>query len=420
MKRRDIIRRAGRSLRQAKIRTLLTALAISVGAFTITLSLAAGAGGQKYTQDLIANNGDMQSLMVFAGQDERQNSDAPTEYSTTQASRVFIKTSDVDNIKKIDGVGSVTPMYAVTATYIVGPSGTKFNTPVQVKADQTNVPLAAGSLEDNQPVSGSVIVSESFIEPLGFKSAQDAIGQKITLRIDKNSPDGQSESGKDVLLTIQAVDKKSDMLLNYNSGVQISVEDGKALYGYQNPQWSEQYYGVVVRVSEDAEVPEVQAAIKKLGYNVLSVHDVQQVLLTFVNVVMGGAAGFGVLAIIASIFGIINTQYISVLERTQQIGIMKALGMRRRDIAKLFRYEAAWVGFLGGIIGAGLALLTGSLLNPVITKQLNLEEGTRLLIFQPLPIIILVVSLVVIAVLAGYLPARKAARLDPIEALRTE
>ena len=64
----------------------------------------------------------------------------------------------------------------------------------------------------------------------------------------------------------------------------------------------------------------------------------------------------GILALIASVFGIINTQYISVLERTQQIGLMKALGMRGKHVAKLFRYEAASIGLLGGVIGAALAL----------------------------------------------------------------
>ena len=67
--------------------------------------------------------------------------------------------------------------------------------------------------------------------------------------------------------------------------------------------------------------------------------------------------GFGVLALIASVFGIINTQYISVLERTQQIGLMKALGTRGKDVGRLFRYEAASLGLFGGIIGAGLARL---------------------------------------------------------------
>ncbi|RKV92047.1 MAG: FtsX-like permease family protein, partial [Candidatus Saccharimonas sp.] len=147
--------------------------------------------------------------------------------------------------------------------------------------------------------------------------------------------------------------------------------------------------------------------------------DVRKTLLTMVNAAQAALAGFGGLALLASVFGIINTMYISVLERTSQIGLMKALGMRGRDIGKLFRYEAAWVGLLGGLIGVGLASLV-TLLNPVIASALKLGVGTNLLVINPLQIGLLVIGLVAMAVISGWLPSRKATKLDPIEALRTE
>ena len=99
---------------------------------------------------------------------------------------------------------------------------------------------------------------------------------------------------------------------------------------------------------------------------------------------------------------------------------MKALGMRKRDIGRLFRFEAAWIGFLGGVVGSALAVALGLSLNPWITRQLNLGEGNNILIFNPIQIAVLVGSLMFISILAGWLPSRKAAKLDPIEALRAE
>lgn len=160
--------------------------------------------------------------------------------------------------------------------------------------------------------------------------------------------------------------------------------------------------------------------IQTLGYQAQTAQDLLSVVFQFINVLQAILLGFGVLAVLTSVFGIINTQYISVLERTQQIGLMKALGMRRRDVGRLFKFEAAWIGFLGGAIGAGVAIIVGVAANPLIANALSLGKGTDLLIFEPMSVVAIIIGLTIVSVGSGILPARKAAKLDPIEALRTE
>src|SRR3954464_6991094 len=115
MKIRDTVRRAGRSLRQAKARTLLTSLAISVGAFTVTLALAAGAGGQAYTDSLIKNNGDARNLSVYTKNDD-EKSDQPQEHgaSSGAASQGLLDAKDIEKIKKINGVAEINPAYNIS------------------------------------------------------------------------------------------------------------------------------------------------------------------------------------------------------------------------------------------------------------------------------------------------------------------
>jgi putative ABC transport system permease protein len=111
--------------------------------------------------------------------------------------------------------------------------------------------------------------------------------------------------------------------------------------------------------------------------------------------------------------------YISVLQRTREIGLMKALGMHKKDVTRLFRIEAALLGFLGGVLGSAIAIIAGTALNPWISNKLSLGNA-HLLDFKAGQVAALIIGLMIIATLAGLLPARKAAKLDPIDALRTE
>ena len=453
MKTTDIIRRAGRSLRQAKARTLLTSLAIGVGAFTLTLSLAAGEGSRQYADKLISSNVDPQALFIvkdkafFEGNSgqaalKEYDPNAGTINGGTSVKR--LTQADIDTLKARDDLVAVRPIYQVNVKYLTiqgfdkkySASVDVYNPDVKSESVAGSLPQLGDDLDDDQAT-----VPESFATTLGVKP-HDLVGKTVTLTVSKTGALPSQEEiariiategaagiarlstgeTKDVALTIKAVTKQSSTSLTMASSLFVSGEQAKQLTDFttQGTDNYQKYIGVTAKAADGKNPEDVKASLEKAGYAARTAKDLQGLLFTIVNILQGIVAGFGILALIASVFGIINTQYISVLERTQQIGLMKALGMRRKDVARLFRYEAAWIGFLGGVLGAGTAIVAGTLLNPFITKQLSLGEGNYILVFQPIPIIALIIVLMIIAVLAGYFPARKAAKLDPIEALRTE
>lgn len=425
MRLRDTTRRAGRSLRNAKARTLLTSLAIGVGAFTITLSLAAGIGGKQYAQDIVSSNTNVRELYVQPKQEAQSDPSKPKEYSDTPSisygggfSLKLLEQSDINTIAKLDNVESVTPVYNVTAKYITRDGQKKYQTGVEAFLGTLKQEYAAGN-GDN--VTGqSVVIPDSYRQALGFSTSQDAIGKQVNVVIAGSIPGTEDRT---FLLTVVGVTKKSDLAaMTGQGGIQASRDTVKAMYQHnqKGTPVENAYVAATVLAKDEASVKGIKDAINGKGYEAQTAEDLMSFIFQFINVLQGILLGFGALAVLTSVFGIINTQYISVLERTQQIGLMKALGMRRRDVGRLFKLEAAWIGFLGGAIGSGFALLIGAAANPWIRETLTLGKDTNLLIFEPWVFAVVIIGLMIVSVGAGILPARKASKLDPIEALRTE
>lgn len=458
MKTTDIAKRAARSLRNAKTRTILTSLAIGVGAFTIAVSLAAGEGARQYADNLISSNVNPKALFIvadkslFEGGVQRAPISVYNPDARTTANGFSIEQltqSDIDTLSARDDIDTVVPTYNPTVEYMTfGDSETKFtanvvsyDSTIMTDASSGSLPSKGEQIADNETVVPGAFV-DILIENKVIAKAEDLIGKKVVLTATQATVTPSADeiaaafaSGgqqavqllvkpveRQFSYTVRAVSKKTSTAFTAMTDLQISPNAAREVSEFttEGTDKYQKYLGATAIVKGEADPQSVKEALAKDEYYAQTAKDLQGVIFTIVNTLQGIVLGFGVVALIASIFGIINTQYISVLERTREIGLMKALGMRGRAVSRLFQFEAAWIGFLGGVIGAAVAVIAGTLLNPWITDTLELGEGNYLLIFQPVAILIMIIALMLVAMLAGWFPARKAAKLDPIQALRTE
>jgi putative ABC transport system permease protein len=418
----DVLKRSGRNLKQAKVRTLLTASAIAVGGFTLTLTLAAATGAREYANRLVQANADPNAVIV--AKDESlfgTGSTKPQEYSDDLANLYGspmkqLNNDDISKLKKLPHVKSVQKQYNLSAQFITRESAKKYTGSLAVYSSSQKPEMKAGTALA-QLMDGSILLADDYVPLLHFKDAQDAIGKTITVQLQKVS--GQTQSAS---YTIEGITTKSSLALNFSpTGVYLSEADAQAAHDFINGGTVSAGQVSSVTVISDGTIKpdELKQTITHMGYAARTAADLQQLLNQVISVLQGIIVVFGLITLIASFFGVVNTQYISVLERTREIGLMKALGTSRRTVSRIFMIEATWIGFLGALLGALLAIAAGTALNPVISDALHFGSE-HLLVFSPLQIAALIAFLMFITTVAGLLPARKAAKLDPIEALRTE
>ena len=173
-------------------------------------------------------------------------------------------------------------------------------------------------------------------------------------------------------------------------------------------------------IDEEA-AQEVKDKLEEMGYSSMTLTDTVSMIKSFFDAITTVLTIFGAISLLAASIGIINTLYMAVQERTREIGLMKSMGLSKAKIFGMFSIEAIALGFWGGILGLIIAYITRSVVNPLASRTfLAGLPGFTLVEFNPLYLVIIIVVVMVIAFLAGTLPARRAAGKDPIEALRYE
>jgi len=415
----DLVLTANRNLLRSKLRTVFTILAIFVGGFTLTLTTALNTGANQYLQRQLGNVAVPGIFEVIPKANLSLTSNGPQEYDpnkkVSSAQSLFtggLDNTDVTKLSKVEGT-EVTPFYSVSPEYIQRGDGKKYQVTQLEQYFGLNLDLASGSLPKNSD-DHVVVLSEDYLSPLGL-TASNAVGQKLTIAYRNQAGKVQEDS-----FTVEGVMKKSFLTSNtiftdINSAKQMAEAQGQG----------NRFLAIFAKF-KDANAQTDESALKKKlqdagDYTAMSLKERVGTITTVVDAITTGLNVVGIIALVAASFGIINTLLMSVYERTQEIGLMKALGMSRRKVFTLFAVEAALVGFWGSAVAVGAATLASiGISNWASANFLKDFEGFTLLVVSWQGALFVVVLIMLIAFVAGTFPAIKASRLNPIDALRSE
>ncbi len=183
---------------------------------------------------------------------------------------------------------------------------------------------------------------------------------------------------------------------------------------------------VLIRTAQGADVKAIANAVRTLakeqrGKDDLNVHttaDMKDLMQSLVGILRAVLSGIAAISLLVGGLGVMNTMYTAVLERTREIGVMKAVGARRRQVLGFFVLESGFMGLVGGLLGslAGLGIAWGvQYIAPLVVEDAAVDVSFSLWLF-----LAAWVSSFALGAVAGWLPARKAAALPPVEALRYE
>jgi putative ABC transport system permease protein len=423
---RDLARTAFGNLSRHRVRTVLSAVGVTVGILTLVTMVSLGVGVHRETARTFQRAG-LEQMRVYPATEERDTPDAVAWQKRTV-------TITPELVEEMRARSDVVEAYGRE----LAPWGADISLRVEGQAlsvsvgdfhwglsDPFSIPPEIVAGEDLQPdARGGIVVSAKAMRELGYADDEfaDLIGREVALVL--KEPRG--EMAEFPFRVVGVLETTYGVEAGF-FGTKIGMQDMLDLNGwwYNDPDIlaHEGYDEMIVRAASLDDVDVIVAALEARGYRVESLKIMASVMDKAMIVMETMLGSVGGLALFVAAIGIANTMVMAVYERTREIGILKAIGASPGDVRRLFVAEASLIGLVGGVVGTVFGWVLGLGLNAAFLAYLRWQEmpmeGTFFVVTGWLVALALTFATVV-GLLAGLYPAARAARLDPLEALRYE
>jgi len=447
MKLRDMTQLAVRNLREAILRNSLTTLGVAVGVASLVAMLSLGVGLQQLATSRLSKSGLFDSIFVTAKTNLRGPGAGPP---ATRAAAPKARPLDENARAEISKLPNVIEVYPQIRFFTeVRFDGKPFATMVAGMPESSKSSGAFDGMQGNffsSADADEAILQAEFAKELNPQPAS-LVGKDLVLRYAERqllSPQtgdpAESGGGFSVvpkekrLRIIGVVDTEpASGFGGFGSGrLLIPLAVAETLRAAQINDLRDvvrgtsadkpTYASLTVRVKSPSLVDAAEAKIKDMGFGAFSLLDASKSLRIFFSVFDLLLGIFGSLALAVATLGIINTLVMAILERRREIGVLKALGAADSDVKQLFFVEAGVMGLAGGVLGVFFGWLIGRTLTLGTNIYLKRQElpGVEISAVPWWLVAGAIGFAVLVSLIAGLYPASRAAKLNPVDALRYE
>lgn len=399
-------------------RNLLIVIGTAIGLFAVMLFSGLGTGVNGYVNKQVTDLVNPKAVVVTQYQ-KGSSSSGGTGASQQQAyaqmaagtSKTNFKTSDINKIKKLAHVSSVQKLYSATSVTVAykGKQATAQSLSSWTSSNSNGI-IKNGS----KPGVGEVVLDKSSVAKNLTKSkAKSLIGKTVTL-----SYQAQDQSGNTVTVSFKA--KVSGISSSQNSASYVNATT--LTQAMRNAGVKPAATALAVKADSMNLSKTVVKEINRIKTNgervftATSVSSMISTIQTYIDLITNILAGIAAISLLVSALMIIVTMYMSVADRTKEIGILRALGESKRDIRRMFIAESLIIGIFSAVIATIVAFLAEVGANALLA---NIAKYDFIQIGFNHVILVFIIA-IIISLLAAWLPARHAAALNPIDALAAD